>query len=91
MNRAQIIGCEEKIQHRIAEQRRGDIINTIESLKLDGQMPEGWKLTITADHVIVLPQEMEDKTPDASTLSFIRFDIYLPPGQCLILKTTEMF
>lgn len=91
MNTAQIIDYEERMHRRIAEKRRCDLIHTIEALKLDSQMPEGWKEKITAEHVIILPQEMEDKTPDASRLSFIRFDKHLPPGQCLIVKTTDMF
>lgn len=91
MKRAQFIDYEEGMHRRIADQRRGDIINTIEALKLDSQMPEGWKPKITAEHVIILPQEMEDKIPEASRLSFIRFDKHLPPGRCLIVKTTDMF
>ncbi|MGM0858606.1 MAG: hypothetical protein ACQEW0_16225 [Pseudomonadota bacterium] len=75
----------------LCQQRRGVIIDTIKALKLDDQMPKGWEAVITAEHVIILPQEMEDKTPDASRLSFIRFDKHLPPGRCLIVKTTDMF
>lgn len=91
MKRSQFIDYEAGMHRRIAEKRRCDIIHTIKALKLDGQMPEGWEPKITAGHVIILPQEMEDKTPDASRLSFIRFDKHLPPGQCLIVKTTDMF
>lgn len=81
----------QKAAAHIDEVRRQEVIDVIKSLKLDSQMPEGWEEHITADHVIILPQEMEDKTPDASRLSFIRFDKHLPPGQCLIVKTTDMF
>ena len=79
------------VHKSLSESKRQDIIDTIKSLQLDSQMPEGWEEKINADHLIILPIEMEDQSTDASRLSFIRFDKHLPPGQCLIVKATDMF
>jgi len=79
------------VHQRLSESKRQDIIGTIKSLKLGDQMPKGWEEKITADHLIILPEAMADQSPDASNLSFIRFDKHLPPGQCLIAKSSVMF
>lgn len=86
-----ILESMQSVHLNLAESKRQDIIGTIKSLKLEGQMPGGWEDKITADHLIILPEAMADSSPDASTLSFIRFDKHLPPGRCLIVKSSEMF